>query len=128
MMQRRSFLQALFGGIGVAAASRHVHARRNAVLLQESQVAGFEFYRGEALWPSLRVGRKLSLVREPDNKYDRDAVAVYFRGHQLGYVPQLENRAIAQMLDRGERLEARIVELNEREHPWNRVRMGISLA
>jgi hypothetical protein len=127
-MRRRNFIAALVGGIGSVVASRHVSARRATVLLQESPVAGFEFYRGEAIWPSLRVGKPLSLVREAANAYDRDAVAVYVGGNQLGYVPQLENRAIAQMLDRGERLEARIVELHDDGHPWNRVRMSISLA
>lgn len=127
-MRRRNFIAALVGGIGSMVASRHVRAKRDAVLLQESQVAGFQYYRGEAIWPSLRVGKPLSLVREAANAYDRDAVAVYVGGNQLGYVPQLENRAIAQMLDRGERVEGSIVKLNERGHPWNRVRMSISLA
>lgn len=126
-MRRRNFVAALLGGLGSAVASRHVHARRETVLLQESQVAGFEHYRGDAIWPSLRVGGKLSLARESSNAYDRDAVAVYFDGDQLGYVPQLENRTIAQMFDRGESLEAKIVYLNDRGHPWNRVRMSISL-
>ena len=126
-MKRRSFIQALFGSAGATALGRQALAHEPAVLLQESQVAGFEFYRGEAIWPSLRVGKPLSLVREASNAYDRDAVAVYVGGNQLGYVPQVENRAIAQMLDRGERLEARIVELDDSGHPWNRVRMSISL-
>ncbi len=127
-MQRRSFVAALLGGLGTAGAVRHVHARRHAVLLQESQLAGFEYYRGEAVWPSLRAGGELSLVREPLNRHDRDAVAVYSGGDQLGYVPQVENRTIAQLLDRGERLEARIVKLSDHGHPWDRVRMSISLA
>ena len=127
-MKRRNFIQVLVGGLGGALATRHVHARRDAVLLQESQVAGFEHYRGDAVWPALQVGDKLSLVRESANAHDSDAVAVYCGGDQLGYVPQLENRAIAQMLDRGERLEARITKLDSDGHPWHRVRMSISLA
>jgi hypothetical protein len=127
MMKRRRFLQALCGGIGLALTGRPRRAEANEVLLQESQLAGFEYYRGQAIWPSLRVGRTLSLLREPRNKFDRDAVAVYFHGDKLGFVPQLENRAIAQMLDRGQHLQARIIQLNEHGHPWNRVRLSISL-
>ena len=127
-MKRRSFIQALLGAIGVAAAGRHAQASRPAILLQESQVAGFQYYRGETIWPALRVGQKLKLVREPANAFDRDAVAVYCHGDKLGFVPQLENRAIAQMLDRGEQLDAQIAELDGEGHPWNRVRMSISLA
>ena len=82
-MKRRSFFQALLGGIGVAVAGRHVQASRRTVLLQESQVAGFEYYSGETIWPSLRVGQRLQLVREPANAFDRDAVSVYFLGEKL---------------------------------------------
>ena len=126
-MKRRSFIQALFGGAGATALAGQAHARRAPVLLQESQVAGFQYHKGEALWPSLRVGVPLTLAREPTNAHDGDAVAVYVGSEQLGYVPQLENRAIAQMLDRGQRLQAEIIDLVDGGHPWNRVRMSISL-
>jgi len=127
-MKRRSFIQALFGGAGATVLAGRARAKKPAVLLQASQVAGFQYHKGEALWPSLQVGAPLTLVREPANAHDSDAVAVYFGGDQLGYVPQLENRAIAQMLDRGQRLESQIIALVDRGHPWNRVRMGISLS
>jgi len=127
-MKRRSSLHALLGSLGAAVTSRAIHARDRRVLLQKSPVAGFEYHRGEAIWPALHVGDELSLVREAANAYDRDAVAVYIGDDQLGYVPQLENRAIAQMLDRGERLEGKITRLRAEGHPWHRVRMSISLA
>ena len=75
-MQRRIFFRALFGGLGAAMTSRHILAGDSTVLIQESPVAGFQFHRGDAVWPSLRVGEKLSLVREVFNDHDRDAVAV----------------------------------------------------
>ena len=70
---------------------------------------------------------ELKLVREPDNIHDPNAVAVYFHEEQLGYVPRVENTAIAQMLDRGEHLEASITQLTVDENPWQRIRIGISL-
>ncbi len=59
--------------------------------------------------------------------HDSNAVAVYFHDDQLGYVPRVENMAMAQMLDRGERLEARISELMA-EDAWEQVRFTVSLS
>jgi hypothetical protein len=67
------------------------------------------------------------LAREAFNDHDRDAVAVYFHNEKLGFVPRQENRAIAQMLDRGESLEARIAGLIDEEDPWRRICISIFL-
>lgn len=97
------------------------------LLVQESPVAGFRHHRGVAVWPFLQEGESLALVRESVNPYDREAVAVYFRNDKLGYVPQRENSAIAQMLDRGQTLTAKISRLREDANPWRRVRFEVNL-
>jgi len=126
-MERRTFIHALVGGMGAGVISHRAHARERTVLIQESPIAGFQFHHGEAIWSDLHVGEEVSLIRESFNRHDRDAVAVYFGNDKLGYVPRAENSAIAQMLDRGERLEARITELVDDSDPWNRVRFSIFL-
>jgi hypothetical protein len=126
-MKRRTFFQRLFGGLGAAVASPAIGAEGRSVLIQESPLAGFQFHHGDAIWPSLAVGEELALVRESANTHDPDAVAVYFREEKLGYVPRAENGAIAQMLDRGENLEARISNLLVKEDPWERVRFTVFL-
>ena len=127
-MKRRTFFQYLLGGLGAAVALpvRATRARLN--LIQESPVAGFQFYAGAEVWPSLQVGHALDLVRESENIHDPDAVAVYYQGAQLGYIPRAENDAVARLLDRDERLEARITRLKVEEDPWQRIRIGISRA
>ena len=126
-MKRRTFFQRLFSGLGLAAVSPVVDADDRSVLIQESPVAGFQFHRGDAVWSSLSVGAPLALKREPSNSHDTNAVAVYYQDHKLGYVPRGENSAIAQMLDRGERLKATITQLSEGENPWERIRFNISV-
>ena len=106
---------------------RNLRQSTDVILLQESPVAGFQHHRGVAIWPFLREGEKLNLVRESVNQHDRNAVAVYFRNDKLGYVPQRENATLAQMLDRGEKLDAQIIRLLEEENPWRRVRIQVSL-
>jgi hypothetical protein len=106
---------------------RNLRQSSDVILLQESPVAGFQHHRGVAIWPFLREGEKLNLVRESVNQHDRNAVDVYFRNDKLGYVPQRENATLAQMLDRGEKLDAQIIRLLEEENPWRRVRIQVSL-
>lgn len=103
-----------------------LHAQVAAhILLQDSPLAGFQYHAGKALWPQMRAGDALSLVREPDNPHDARAVRVEWRGHKIGYVPRRENADVARLLDRGQALSARIVRLAEVRDPWSRVRFEI---
>ncbi|HEX4985820.1 MAG TPA: HIRAN domain-containing protein [Burkholderiales bacterium] len=97
------------------------------ILVQNSPVAGFQFHEGKRLWAQMQVGDELTLVREPDNAYDPRAVRVDWNGHKLGYVPKAQNEAVARQLDRGNRLEARIVRLNRSRDPWKRIEFEVFL-
>ena len=126
-MNRRTFFQRLLGGIGLVATGTAIGAETPPVLIQESPVAGFQFYEGDFIWPHLAIDARLELAREADNIHDPNAVAVYFHTEQLGYVPRVENTAVAQMLDRGEKLEASITVLNVTDDPWDRVWFNVFL-
>jgi len=97
------------------------------VLLQESPLAGFQYHNGPAVWDRLQPGDPLGLVREPENAYDRRAVAVYWRGSKLGYLPRVENAAVAQMLDRQLRVAATINRMEKSDDPWKRVQVSVFL-
>jgi hypothetical protein len=97
------------------------------ILVQSSPLAGFQFHEGKALWPQMKVGDTLTLVREADNPYDARAVRVEWQGRKLGYVPKKENEAVARQLDRGNPLEARIVQLRKHRDPWKRIEFEIFL-
>jgi hypothetical protein len=97
-------------------------------VLQQSPLAGFQYHSGPHVWPQLCVGQPLSLVREPQNRHDTRAVAVYWQDYKLGYLPRSENFSIAQVLDRAEQqIQARIVRLQEDANPWNRVGLQIDV-
>ena len=91
------------------------------ILLQASPLAGFQYYHGKQVWREMREGDALELVREPDNAHDPRAVRVEWHGIKLGYVPRRENEAVARLLDRGSRLEARITRLVKNRNPWQRM-------
>lgn len=71
------------------------------------------------------TGRQIP--REAHNIHGDQAVGAEWRGHKIGYVPRIENHAIAQLLDRGEKLSARVAELKDSRNPWERVRFEVLL-
>lgn len=95
------------------------------LLVQSSPLAGSQYYAVGEFWRQLQVGDALTLVREPDNRHDRHAIRVEWRGHKLGYVPRSENRSVAAAMDQGERLVARIARLTEHPNPWRRVEFEV---
>lgn len=98
------------------------------LILQTSPVAGFQFYAGGALFPLMTVGDPLRLYREPQNPHDPKAVRVEWFGSQIGYAPRLDNVDLARLMDRGVRVEARILHLQKARDPWKRVLMELYVA
>lgn len=127
MITRRNLLRAL-AAVPLAGTAGLVSGRSpKGITIQRSPLAGFQFHQGEAVWTSLRIGHPLALIREPENPYDPRAVRVEWRGLKLGYIPRHQNTAVSQMLDRGERLEARIIELQASRNPWQRVQLEVGV-
>ena len=89
----------LFAGLLIASLAC---AESIKILVQSSPLAGSQYYSAAKMWNKIKPGDRLTLTREPDNRHDRNAVRVDWNGHQLGYVPRAENRAVARALDAGE--------------------------
>lgn len=89
------------------------------LVIQHSRLAGFRHHAAPKVWPALSRGCRLSLRPESDNPYDPEAVAVYWRGAKLGYLPRGENLVASRLLAR-RNLSARVrrivpdAELNHR--------------
>lgn len=108
-------------------------------VLLEFPVAGVGFHDIDDIWDELYIGAKIALVRERNNKYDKNAVAVALADDYdddpenfdfnfiLGYIPRTLNSAIAVMLDMGHEdiLEAEITELNEHAPYSDRVHITV---
>jgi HIRAN domain len=92
------------------AASAHERSS-SEIVVQVSLTAGLRYHEAKAVWDQMKVGDTLTLVREPGNPHDLNAVRVEWNGHQLGYIPRAENAAIARQMDRGNQLAARITKL-----------------
>jgi len=81
-----------------------------ALQLFDFAIAG-GFYHGlRRARGTLVPGALLTLLREPANPYDADAVAVHAAdGLKLGYVPRAANPPIARLLDAGTAVRAEVV-------------------
>lgn len=102
-------------------------AQEVRLVVQSSPLAGWRYAEAAEVWPLLKPGDPLDLVREADNPHDPDAVRVQWRGRKLGYVPRRQNAAIAWGLDRGAPLRARISRMAEHPNPAKRLAFEVYL-
>jgi hypothetical protein len=80
------------------------------ILSLECIVAGTTYIKNlYEIEAKLGKGQCLDLVREPDNKYDTFAIAIYNSNKEkLGYIPRDKNEMLARLMDAGKWFYARI--------------------
>jgi hypothetical protein len=125
-MNRRKLIQAL-GALFATPAIVKANPAKTALLLQQSPIAGFQYYEGGRLWSEFECEQVLTLQRETDNAYDKRAVAIYWQNKKLGYIPRRDNATISQLLDRGQTLHAKIDQLNDNDDAWKRMKIAVSV-
>ena len=82
------------------------------IFLLECEIAGTGFIKEiEKRAGALSEGSIVSLVREPENKYDDLAIRVDNpAGEKLGYIPRRKNEILARLLDGGKMLYGKVSE------------------
>jgi hypothetical protein len=94
--------------------------------LMDTEIVGICF-RGdpEEITAGLKEWDLLSLVREPDNPYDRRAVKVLNQdGMHIGYIPRDRNETVANLMDAGKHLYCEITGIGGFRHdPCVRIRV-----
>jgi hypothetical protein len=128
-MRSKAEAAAAAAALALALAAGGARAEGGGVrlLVQNSPLAGFRYAEAAAVWPLMREGDALELVREPDNPHDANAVRVEWRGRKLGYVPRRENAALAWALDRGVPVTARIARMRAHPNPARRLELEVLL-
>lgn len=104
-----------------AAAPSWAQGATARILIQDSPLAGFQYYDGKTLWDDMKPGESLTLRREPENPHDANAIRIEWKGRMLGYVPRHANSDLARQMDHGAAVEARITELVRHRNGRNRV-------
>ena len=92
-------------------------------------IAGFTYYEGVDVFDELKIGTTVKLVAEPENPYDRNAVAIYYKDKKLGFVPRNENKMISKLLQFGYKkiFTAKINRISPDEHPENQVGVVVKI-
>jgi len=72
---------------------------------------GGESYRQHTI-RRCREGERVILKREPNNPYDKNAIAVLRQdGDQIAYLSRHNAAWVAELMDKGERLEAKVAHI-----------------
>ena len=125
-MNRRHLLKHIAAGAtGIVVAKAAAWPNDALALLQVSAIAGFQYYDGENIWKNIPPGAPLTLRRERANAHDRRAVEIWWKQHKLGYVPMRDNAVVAQLIDAGVPLEARLTRRIDAASPWERMRFVV---
>ena len=101
----------------------------------DCHLAGRMYHEADEVWDKLKVGTKVQLVREAENRYDPNAVMVCYNDQEndeqvcIGYIPRSQNNTIALMMDMGyaDIFECRINQVNEQVHPEQQVQLTIRI-
>ena len=109
-----------------------------SIFLLGTQVAGTSFRKNmDELYEKLNEGDLVKLVREPENKYDEYAIRIDTNSDQplgyvpsekvpddeylkLGYVPRVNNKILARLMDAGKYLYG-VVRLKEMDRSFHHI-------
>ena len=144
-MQRRSFLyRVLHTGLLITAPPGFVvaktdngaagdpladsYAHFHALPIYRCYVRGLQYRDvSEDFVAGLRVPQPLDLLREPDNRHDRRAIAVYAEGEKVGYLPREDNLVLEKLIRRGVPVACRLVGVQTEEPSFRRLSVEVAL-
>lgn len=98
------------------------------IFLFDTYVAGTTHIEGiEELEPHLNVDDRLEFFREPDNRYDKQAIVIKtVDGVKIGYVPKQDNVIFARLMDAGKFLFGKITS-KEKKGSWVKIYIKVFL-
>lgn len=103
--------------------AKHCHH----IFVYDGFVRGFQYHQGAEVIHRIQEHDDLDLLREYDNQHDPDAVAIYWQGHKLGYLPMFENKALAHLIDHGMLLAAYVAYTAPELPPWEQCFVAVEL-
>ncbi len=76
----------------------------------------------------MKPGELLTLVRKPENKFDRHAIVLHYGGEKIGFVPKEKNEVLSGLLDSDKALlSAEILKVEDDSNSWEELQVGIYL-
>ena len=90
-------------------------------------VRGFRFHSGPSLLLQRQAGDQLDLLIEPTNPVDPLAIAIYWDGQKIGYIPREDNAVSQGILSGGVPIYAEIIEVDPEAEQWEQVAICLYL-
>ncbi len=97
---------------------------KKKLFYMECHVAGRQYHEASEVWEKLNIGTPLRLEHDTENRYDPNAVAIFYNDREteedylLGYIPRGENEDIVKFLEMGyaDIFDVRISKKDEKQH------------
>lgn len=125
-MNRSSFIQSLIGLYGIASLPEEMLTHYQKIYLLQCFVRGFQYYQGSHLISQINKIGLLELVREPDNKYDKKAIALHFNKQKIGFIPAESNDVLSVLIDANLlELQAEITHIEPTVASWENVHIAV---
>ncbi len=90
---------------------------QNEIMLYKTYIAGITHLDDDEPVDKLETGDKLILKRQPENRFDENAILVLDqKERKLGYVPERDNIVFTRLMDAGKYLTAKVVDINDNDY------------
>ncbi len=101
--------------------------RYNAVQIYSTYVAGFRYYKGLELVSDMSVDDAVDILHEAENQHDDKAMALYYNGEKIGYLPMNDNELYCYLFNAGVPIYCDIVKVNADAQPWRMCKVAVYL-
>lgn len=125
-MTRSEFIKNVIGIFGVTQIPQELGIEYEKIYLLQFFVRGFQYYEGPKILNQINHLGLLNLIREPENKFDRKAMALYFEDKKIGYVPREDNLMFAKILDADLlTLQVEVTHIEPQAANWEKIHAAI---
>lgn len=125
-MTRSQFIKNVIGIFGIAKIPQELGIEYEKIYLLQFFVRGFQYYDGPKIINEINQSGLLTMVREPENKFDRKAIALYFDDRKIGYVPREDNVVLAKILDADLlTVQVEITHIEPKAADWEKIHAAI---
>jgi hypothetical protein len=104
------------------------YADFHSLTVYRAYVRGLQFRElPEGYLAGLRPALPLDIVREPHNRTEKKAMAIYLEETKLGYVPTEDSLLVNKLARRGLPLRARLIGVQRDQEPWKMLSFELCL-
>ena len=80
----------------------------NEIWLLDTYIAGLAYTNDPDCLADIVADDELPLRREPDNRFDENAIAIYRGESRIGYVTEKDNKVFTRLMDAGKFIKAKV--------------------